>query len=124
MDPEYEVIVLFISTTKWSIKVISIDRRTPAEYEHYSLHYANYKFTVHLSHSESTLRVNWSLRFESVGVCASRYARQRVYMGEWAISTRNKIQLARYQLARENQRLSCIVLITLTKYHHKCTRCV
>ena len=29
MDPEYEVIVLFISTTKWSIKVISIDRRTP-----------------------------------------------------------------------------------------------
>ena len=29
MDPEYEAIVLFISTTKWSIKVTSIDRRTP-----------------------------------------------------------------------------------------------
>ena len=29
MDPEYEAIVLFTSTTKWSIKVISIDRRTP-----------------------------------------------------------------------------------------------
>ena len=68
---------------------------------------------------------DWSLRFESFGVYAtshgvyaSRYAQVRVCMGEWAISTRNKIQLARYQLARENQRLSCIVLITLTKYHH------
>ena len=29
MDPECEVMVLFISTTKWSIKVTSIDRRTP-----------------------------------------------------------------------------------------------
>ena len=29
MDPECEAIVLFISTTKWSIKVTSIDRRTP-----------------------------------------------------------------------------------------------
>ena len=29
MDPEGEAIVLFISTTTWSIKVTSIDRRTP-----------------------------------------------------------------------------------------------
>ena len=36
---------------------------------------------------------DWSLRFESFGVYASRYAQQCVYMGEWAISTRNKIQL-------------------------------
>ena len=28
MDPEYEAIVLFISTIKWSTKAISIDRRT------------------------------------------------------------------------------------------------
>ena len=110
MDPEYEAIVLFTSTTKWSIKVISIDRRTPP----------NTNTTVYIMQITSLpfILVIRSLRYESVGVYASRYARQRVYMGEWAISTRNKIQLARYQLARENQRLSCIVLITLTKYHH------
>ena len=97
MDPEYEVIVLFISTTKWSIKVISIDRRTPP----------NTNTTVYIMQITSLpfILVIRSLRFESVGVYASRYAQQRVYMGEWAISTRNKIQLARYQLARENERL-------------------
>ena len=42
---------------------------------------------------------DWSLRYESFGVYASKHATLRVDMGEWAISTRNKIQLARIQLA-------------------------
>ena len=97
MDPECEAIVLFISTTKWSIKVTSIDRRTPP----------NTSLTVYIMQFTSLpfILVIWSLRYESFGVYASKHATLRVYMGEWAISTRNKIQLARYQLARESERL-------------------
>ena len=100
MDPECEVMVLFISTTKWSIKVTSIDRRTPP----------NTSLTVYIIqlitiYSLPFILGNWDLRFESFGVYASKHATQCVDMGELAISTRNKIQLARYQLARESERL-------------------
>ena len=57
---------------------------------------------------------DWSLRFESFGVYASRYAQQCVYMGEWAISTRNKIQLARIQLASLSE-----PLVVLYPYTYK-----
>ena len=50
MDPEYEAIVLFISTTKWSIKVTSIDRRTPP----------NTSLTVYIMQFAA-----YSLRFET-----------------------------------------------------------
>ena len=62
MDPEYEVIVLFISTTKWSIKVISIDRRTPP----------NTNPTVYIMQITSLpfILVIRSLRYESIGVYA------------------------------------------------------
>ena len=95
MDPECEIIVLFISTTKWSIKVTSIDRRTPP----------NTSLTVCIMQFAA---YTCSLRYESFGVYASKHATLRVYMSEWAISTRNKIQLARYQLARESKGLVVI----------------
>ena len=62
MDPEYEVIVLFISTTKWSIKVISIDRRTPP----------NTNTTVYIMQITSLpfILIIRSLRYESIGVYA------------------------------------------------------
>ena len=62
MDPEYEVIVLFISTTKWSIKVISIDRRTPP----------NTHPTVYIMQITSLpfILIIRSLRYESIGVYA------------------------------------------------------
>ena len=78
MDPEYEVIVLFISTTKWSIKVISIDRRTPP----------NTNTTVYIMQITSLpfILIIRSLRYESIGVYARglrnhdvrrKYSRQR-----------------------------------------------
>ena len=93
MDPECEAIVLFISTTKWSIKVTSIDRRTPP----------NTSLTVYIMQFAA-----YGLRYESFGVYASKHATLRVDMGEWVTSTRNKIQLARYQLARESKGLVVI----------------
>ena len=65
MDPEYEVMVLFISTTKWSIKVISIDRRTPT----------NTNPTVYIMQITSLpfILVIQSLRYESVGVYATSH---------------------------------------------------
>eukprot|EP01047_Picozoa_sp_COSAG01_P026741 COSAG01_NODE_1734_length_9366_cov_4.124636_7_plen_116_part_00 len=102
MDPEYEAIVLFISTTNG----VSSDWYRPAhtaEYKSHSLHYTIYSLPFILG--------NWSLRYESFGVYASKHATLRVYMGEWAISTRNKIQLARYQLARENEPLVVMCLV-------------
>ena len=56
MDPECEAIVLFISTTKWSIKVTSIDRRTPP----------NTSLTVYIMQFAA-----YGLRYESFGVYAS-----------------------------------------------------
>ena len=73
MDPECEAIVLIISTTKWSIKVTSIDRRTPPntsltvyimQFAAYGLRYESFGVYA-TSHLESTLRVIWSLRFET-----------------------------------------------------------
>ena len=68
MDPECEAIVLFISTTKWSIKVTSIDRRTPP----------NTSLTVYIIqlitiYSLPFILGNWDLRFESFGVYASSH---------------------------------------------------
>ena len=65
MDPECEAIVLFISTTKWSIKVTSIDRRTPP----------NTNTTVYIMQITSLpfILVIWSLRYESFGVYASSH---------------------------------------------------
>ena len=68
MDPEHEAIVLFISTTKWSIKVTSIDRRTPP----------NTSLTVYIIqlitiYSLPFILGNWDLRFESFGVYASSH---------------------------------------------------
>ena len=56
MDPECEAIVLFISTTKWSIKVTSIDRRTPP----------NTSLTVYIIRFTSLPFIlgNWDLRYE------------------------------------------------------------
>ena len=63
MDPECEAIVLFISTTKWSIKVTSIDRRTPP----------NTSLTVYIMQFTSLpfILIIWSLRYESFGVYAT-----------------------------------------------------
>ena len=65
MDPECEAIVLFISTTKWSIKVTSIDRRTPPNTIDNSLRYTIYSLPFILG--------NWDLRFESFGVYATSH---------------------------------------------------
>ena len=65
MDPEYVTIVLFISTTKWSIKAISIDRRTPPNTNLTVYIIYNLQLNDHLRPLESTLRVIWSLRFET-----------------------------------------------------------
>ena len=64
MDPECEAVMLFISTTKWSIKVTSIDRRTPPntsltvyimQFAAYGLRYESFGVYA-TSHLESTLR--------------------------------------------------------------------
>ena len=83
MDPEYEAIVLFISTTKWSIKVISIDRRTPPNTIDNSLHYTIDSLPFTLG--------NWSLR---KGSTKSRRT-QKIFT-----ATRRKIQARKIQLAR------------------------
>ena len=63
MDPECEAIVLFISTTKWSIKVTSIDRRTPPNTSltvyiiQFAAYHSSWAIGVYASsHLESTLR--------------------------------------------------------------------
>ena len=64
MDPKCEAIVLFISTTKWSIKVTSIDWRIPPntsltvyimQFAAYGLRYESFGVYA-TSHLESTLR--------------------------------------------------------------------